>query len=267
MKGSSERIADLVAGLLTVLILCILYAPVIISALFSVLEVKDGKILWDSFTLAYYVKLWFNPTVIDALRNTAIVAVIAVLLATVLAVGLALYVEWNGSIARRMIEVAIYLPFLLPPIVTGLSLLVATAQLGIARGLQTVIIGHMIFVLAVAYRLVLMRLQALPRSLLEASADLGANQWQTLRYIILPHLMSAVVTGAVLALTLSFDETLITVFLAGDRMTLPLRLWAMGRVGFTPEINALVTLVLVVSLALAAFAAFRLRIGSHANTE
>jgi ABC-type spermidine/putrescine transport system permease subunit II len=71
--------------------------------------------------------------------------------------------------------------------------------------------------------------------------------------------MSAIVTGAVLALTLSFDETLITVFLAGDRMTLPLRLWAMMRVGFTPQINALVTIVLVVSLILAATVALRLK--------
>jgi ABC-type spermidine/putrescine transport system permease subunit II len=267
MKSLSERTADALAGLLTFLVLCILYAPVVISGLFSVFDVKDGRIAWDSFSLVHYGELWSNPSVIDALQNTAIVAVLAVFIATVLAVGLALYVEWSGAIARRAVEIAIYLPFLLPPIVTGLSLLVASAQLGVNRGLQTIVIGHMVFVLAVAYRLILTRLQALPRSLIEASADLGANQLQTLRHIVLPHLMSAVATGAVLALTLSFDETLISVFLAGDRMTLPLRLWAMMRVGFTPEINALVTLVLALSLVLAAFAAFRLKIGSQSNVE
>jgi ABC-type spermidine/putrescine transport system permease subunit II len=87
--------------------------------------------------------------------------------------------------------------------------------------------------------------------MIEASYDLGASRWSTLRYVLLPHLASAILTGALLALTLSFDETLISSFVAGDRMTLPLRLWAMMRVGFTPEINALVTLVLLVSIALA----------------
>jgi ABC-type spermidine/putrescine transport system permease subunit II len=193
------------------------------------------------------------------LSNTAIVAIASVLIASVLAVLLALYTEWEGAIGRRVIELVIYLPFLLPPIVTGLALLVSSAQLGINRGLLTVVVGHTVFVLAVAYRLVLTRLQALPKSLVEASFDLGASHWQTLRYVLMPHLASAVMTGAVLALTLSFDETLITTFVAGDQMTLPIRLWAMMRVGFTPEINALVTLVLLVSIALAVVAAWGLK--------
>jgi ABC-type spermidine/putrescine transport system permease subunit II len=127
------------------------------------------------------------------------------------------------------------------------------------RGLVTIVAGHTIFVLAVTYRLVLTRLQALPRSLIDASFDLGASRWQTLRYVLAPHLASAVMTGALLALTLSFDETLISTFLAGDQMTLPLRLWAMMRVGFTPEINALVTLVLLISICLTIVMAWRMK--------
>ncbi len=267
MQNPSERIADFLAGILTALVLCILYAPVAISALFSVVEIKAGHILWDSFTLQNYVTLWSNPTVIDSLKNTAIVAVTSVFFATILAVCLALYAEWQGAVGKRILEISIYLPFLLPPIVTGLSLLVTSAQLDISRGLTTIIIGHTVFVLAVAYRLILTRLQTLPRSMIEASSDLGATQLQTFRFIILPYMMSAITTGAVLALTLSFDETLISVFLAGDRMTLPLRLWAMMRVGFTQQINALVTIVLIISLILAAVAAFRLKLGNQSNAE
>ena len=101
---------------------------------------------------------------------------------------------------------------------------------------------------------------ALPIStLFEASADLGATRWQTLRHVLWPQLRSAVATGAILAFTLSFDETLISVFLAGDATTLPLRLWAMMRVGFTPEINALVTLVLLFSIALAIIVSLRMK--------
>ena len=259
MRTPGERAARIVTGVLTVAVFAVLYAPVFISVLFSLVEIRQGKILWDTLSFSPYVTLWSNPSVIAALSNTVLVAAISAVIASVLAVVLALYTEWEGVIGRRLLELVIYLPFLLPPIVTGLALLVASAELGLNRGLVTIITGHVIFVLAVAYRLVLTRLQALPRSLIEASFDLGASRWQTLRYVLLPHLASAVMTGAVLALTLSFDETLISTFVAGDQMTLPLRLWAMMRVGFTPEINALVTLVLLVTIVLAIATAWRLR--------
>jgi len=153
----------------------------------------------------------------------------------------------------------IYLPFLLPPIVTGLSLLMALDRLGVPRGLGTVGVGHFVFVLAVVYRIAATRMQALPRSLVEASADLGARGWQTLRFVLLPHLASAIVAAALLALTLSLDETLISAFLTGGSPTLPLRLWAMMRMGFTPAINAYTTLVLLASILLASITALALR--------
>jgi ABC-type spermidine/putrescine transport system permease subunit II len=259
MRLPGDRRAELVTGILTAVVFAILFAPVIIGVLFSLVEIRQGKILWETFSLAPYATLWSNPSVLSALTNTAIVAAVSVAMASFLAVGLALYTEWRGAFAPRILEFIIYLPFLLPPIVTGLALLVASAELGLNRGLVTIIVGHTVFVLAVAYRLVLTRLQALPPSLVEASCDLGAGAWQTLRYVLLPHLASAVMTGAILALTLSFDETLISTFVAGDQMTLPLRLWAMMRVGFTPEINALVTQVLLVSIILTLAAAWRLK--------
>jgi ABC-type spermidine/putrescine transport system permease subunit II len=259
VRSAGERLVEIAAGAMTAIVLAILYAPVAVNALFSIVEVDRGTIVWGSLTFERYVTLWSNASVIDALVNTVRVAGTAVFAAAILSVILALYVQWRGAIGRRAIEIVIYLPFLLPPIITGLSLLIASAELGISRGLFTVMIGHTIFVLAVAFRLVLIRLRNLPRSLVEASADLGATSFQTLRYILLPHLASAILTGAVLALTLSFDETLISVFLAGDRMTLPLRLWAMMRVGFTAEINALVTVVLVASILMALVAASRMR--------
>jgi ABC-type spermidine/putrescine transport system permease subunit II len=259
LRTPGERVAEIIAGLLTLLTFLVLYAPILVSAVFSVVEIRRGEILWETFTLVHYVTLWSNASVMAALSNTAIVALGSVLLASILAVGLALYTQWQGALGRNVLTLVIYLPFLLPPIVTGLALLVASANAGLDRGILTIIVGHTIFVLAVAYRLVLTRLQALPPSLIEASFDLGASRIQTLRHVLLPHLASAILTGALLALTLSFDETLISSFVAGDQMTLPLRLWAMMRVGFTPEINALVTLVLLVSIALALVSASLLR--------
>jgi ABC-type spermidine/putrescine transport system permease subunit II len=260
VRSSLERLVELAAGLLTAFVLIVLYAPVAVSAVFSVVEIDRGAVRWDSFTLERYVTLWSNESVTDAVMNTVLVAGSAVATATTLAVLLALYVQWRGAIGRRVLELIIYLPFLLPPIITGLSLLIASVELGIGRGLILIAIGHTAFVLAICFRLVLTRLQSLSPALIEASADLGASSFQTFRYILLPQLGSAIVSGAVLALTLSFDETLISVFLTADKMTLPIRLWAMMRVGFTAEINALVTIVLLVSILLAIVAA--LRIGS-----
>ena len=155
------------------------------------------------------------------------------------------------------VEDLIFLPFLLPPIITGLSLLVFFPNADLDRGPLTTIIGHAAFLLAVAY--ILTRLAALPRSLVEASYDLGAKGWQTFRHVLWPHLATALITAGLLAFTLSLNETPITVFLAGDTMTLPLRLRAMMRVGFTPEVNALVTLGLVVTSLVTLALSWRLR--------
>jgi ABC-type spermidine/putrescine transport system permease subunit II len=254
-----ERIVIWLCGLVLAAVLVVLYAPVIVGALFSIVHLQRGRILWETASLQAYADLFGRADILAALTNTLIVALISVAAAAVLAVALALYTHGERAIGRSFLELLVYLPFVMPPIVTGLSLLLFFAGLGISRDIVTISIGHGVFVLSILYRTILVRLQSLPRSLAEASADLGATRRQTFRYVILPYLKSALITGALLALTLSFDETLITVFLAGDQMTLPLRLWAMMRVGFTSEINALITLVILASIALAVGVALRMR--------
>lgn len=256
---TSERLVQYAAACLAGAVLLVLYAPVAVGAMFSVVKVTRAGIDWQSATLGWYGALWQNASILDAIRTTLIVGLIAVSVAIVLSVVLALYVEWEGAIGRRLIEVIVYLPFLLPPIITGLSLLIFFAQFGISRGIATIAAGHSVFVLALLYRLVLARLKSLPRSLVEASADLGATRWQTFWLILWPQLRPVVITGGILAFALSFDETLISVFLAGNSATLPLRLWAMMRVGFTPEINALVTLVLIATMAMAVVIGLRMK--------
>jgi ABC-type spermidine/putrescine transport system permease subunit II len=255
----SECIVQYIVTGLAVFILMVLYAPVMVGAMFSVVKVTRAGIDWHSATLGWYVQIWSNTSILDAIRTTLVVGVAAMTTSVVLSVVLALYVEWEGAIGRRIIEVIVYLPFLLPPIITGLSLLIFFAQFGISRGIATMAIGHSVFVLALLYRLVLARLKSLPCNLVEASADLGATRWQTFWLILWPLLRPVVLTGGILAFALSFDETLISVFLAGNNATLPLRLWAMMRVGFTPEINALVTLILITTIALAVVVGLRMK--------
>jgi putative spermidine/putrescine transport system permease protein/spermidine/putrescine transport system permease protein len=243
----SHRIGTWLLGALCALVFTALYLPILLVGVLSFFRTRRGQIQWDSFSLEWYGKLLDNRQIIEALTNTLIVGFFAVLIALVLATLLAFYVNQHQGRLATGLQFLVFLPFLLPPIITGLSLLVFFREIGFTRGLVAVIVGHAVFVLALVYRTILVRLQGLSRSLIEASQDLGATRWQTFRYVLLPNLRMALVTAAMLAFALSFDETIITLFLVGDTNTLPIRLYAMMRVGFTPEINALVTLILLFS--------------------
>lgn len=256
------RWSDWILGSVTALVFLALYVPIALVVLLSVFRTRRGEIQWDSFSLRWYADLLSNEEILAALGTSLVVGFAATLAALALATALALYVNAPGRspAARAALELVVFLPFLLPPIITGLSLLILFRELGVGRGLLTITVGHTVFVLALAYRTVLNRLQSISASMLAASRDLGATRWQTFRYVAAPNLRSALAVAAMLAFALSFDETMITLFLVGSDGTLPIRLYAMMRVGFTPEINALVTLILVFSIALT-FATVRLRGG------
>lgn len=147
-----------------------------------------------------------------------------------------------------------FVSFLLPPLIAGLSSLIFFREIGVPTGLNLVIASHGLFVLALVYRTIFNRLTHMGHSMIEASFDLGATPMQTFARAIWPQIRGAAVIGAVLALALSFDETLISLFYAGDQNTLPIRLWAMMRLGISPEVNAIAAAVLAVSLVLVFFA-------------
>ncbi len=238
-----------VLGVLAGTTLIVLFGPVLVVWFFSFFQQRKGKVQWDSFTFDWYVRLFENDSIMNALFNSLVVGFFAVLVALVLGTLFAVYYNGRGR-GREAQQFVIFLPFLLPPIITGLALLIFFREVGLDRSLVTVAIGHTLFVLALAYRIIISQLQSLSHSLVEASYDLGANRWQTVWYVLLPNIRTAIVVAAVLAFALSFDETLISLFLVGSEMTLPVRLWGMMRVGFKPEVNALVTLIILFSAAL-----------------
>jgi putative spermidine/putrescine transport system permease protein/spermidine/putrescine transport system permease protein len=256
---TGERITIAILWVFAGLVFVLLYGPATLVATLSFFDVERGRILWDSFSLARYATLTGNASILAALGNTLLVAFSSVAVAMILALGLAYYMRTGQRRGRGYVEFVIFLPFVLPAIITGISLLIAFRQVGVERGLTTVAVGHIVIVIAIIYRMVMVRFEALETSQLEASADLGATGLQTFRLVVVPQLASAMVTGALLAFTISFDETLVTFFLAGGDPTLPLRLWAMMRVGFSPEINALVTVVLLGTMVLATLGALSLR--------
>jgi putative spermidine/putrescine transport system permease protein/spermidine/putrescine transport system permease protein len=179
---------------------------------------------------------------------------------------LALYYHGKRK-GRHILHFTIFLPFLMPPIISGLALLVFFREVGIERSLVTVVIGHTVFVLAIVYRTILTRLQSMSGTLVEASQDLGANQWQTFWRVVFPNLSSAMAGGAILAFALSFDETMITILVTGTQTTLPVRLWAMMRLGFSPDINALISLVLLFTILMCVLATRFLVSGHAAETH
>ena len=228
-----------------------LYLPILLVFVLSFFSMRRGKVRWDTFSLSWYEKLFGNEALGGALLNSLLVGCLAIAVATAFATSAALFVNARPDTrSARMLEYVIFLPFLLPPIITGLSLLIYFREAGINRGIFTIVVGHALFVSAIIYRIVLTRLNALSRNLVEAALDLGASRIQTFRFIILPNLRMPLLTAGLLAFALSFDETMITLFLSGTDATLPVRLYAMMRVGFTPEINALVTLILAFSILL-----------------
>ena len=144
----------------------------------------------------------------------------------------------------------ILLPIALPGIITGISMLILFRSLGFNLSLQAVIVGHATALLSVVVTLVYARLQRLPASLAEASADLGASGLQTFFLVTLPNIRTAVIGAGMLAFTLSFDEIPVTFFLTGRDNTLPMYIWSTLRRGLTPEINAIGTLIVAMSIVL-----------------
>ncbi|MER9585426.1 ABC transporter permease [Mesorhizobium sp. M0276] len=248
------RLSTIFLAAITTLVAVLLYSPLFVPIVSSFFTIAHGNVDWSSPTLSTYVALAENHDILAALRTTLIVGVCTVILSVVSGTLLALYYHGRRS-GRSILQFIIFLPFLMPPIISGLALLIFFREIGLERSLFTVVIGHTVFVLAIVYRTVLMRLQSMSRTLVEASYDLGATGWQTFWRIILPNLSSAMVGGAILAFALSFDETMITILVTGTQSTLPVRLWAMMRLGFSPDINALVALILMFTVLLCVLAA------------
>lgn len=247
------RPSAILLAVVTAAVAFILYSPLLVPILSSFFVVSHGQVDWSSPTLSAYAALTRNDDILSALQATLMVGFSTVVLSVTLGTLLALYHHARGA-GAKLLQFLVFLPFLMPPIITGLSLLIFFREVDFPRSLVTVVIGHTIFVLTIVYRTVLTRLQSLSPTLVEASYDLGASGVQTFFRVILPNIGAAMAGGAVLAFALSFDETMITILVTGTTSTLPVRLWAMMRLGFSPDINALVALVLLFTILLSVLA-------------
>lgn len=242
-----------------------LYIP--ISVLVA-LSFNEGGLptAWTGFSTKWYGALLNNSDILRAAGNTLKVALVSTLLATILGTALAIGVEIRRR-KGRFLETIIFAPMIIPDIVLAIALLSffsllnswlqAALGLRFSMGLHTIVMAHVVFNLAFVCAVVRARLKSFDWSIVEASSDLGAPAHITYLRVVLPVLAPAIIAGALLAFTLSVDEFIIAFFTAGAgraSITLPMQIWAMIRFGVTPEINALATLVLAVSVTALALA-------------
>lgn len=228
-----------------VVIFAFLYVPILILVIYS-FNSNDVVGVWESFSFQWYERLIHNRSVMSALSTSLWVAIWSTVVSTVLGTLAALVLERYRFRGQLTFDGVLYLPIIIPDIVMALSTLLLFVMVGIALSRYTILIAHVAFNISFVAVVVRARLADMDESLEEAAADLGADQWATFRRVTLPLLMPGIVAAALLAFTLSLDDFVITFFVSGPgSTTLPVRVYSMIRLGVTPEVNAVSTLMLV----------------------
>lgn len=235
-------------GLTTWFCIVLLYAPMLVIMIYSFNELRSIT-TWGGFSLAWYWKAITNPQLHSATFNSVVVAITAATLGTILALCAALAMTRGRQMRHQSASFALLnLPLMVPEIVTAIGSLVFFLAVGIQLGLATIIIAHTVFCIPFAYLPIAARLQGLEGYFEEAARDLYATRWETFRYVTLPLTMPGIISGYMLAFIVSLDDFIITNMVAGPgATTLPMAIYGMVRTGFTPEINAISTMMLLVS--------------------
>ena len=224
-----------------------LYVPLIIVIVYSFNNSRLNA-EWVGFTLDWYDKLFHNEEMLAAAGNSLIIALVTSLVSTVLGTmaGVAMY-----RYRTRLLPILVLTPIAIPEILMGVSLLIFFVLLNLTLGLASVALAHIAFCIGFVAIVVRARLAGMDESLTEAARDCGATPWEAFRHVTLPLIMPGVIAGALMAFTLSIDDFVITFFTAGaGTVTLPLQIYSMIKIAVTPEVNAVSTLLMLLTLAL-----------------
>lgn len=227
------------------LIYLLLYLPIIVVIWFS-FNTSKLNVTFDGFTLEWYVKMWSNKGLMDAFKNSMIIALVTTLasifVGTLASVGMYRY-SFKG---KGIIDSLLYIPIVIPELILGLALLLFFNFFKIELGMLTLIIAHVTFSLPFVVITVRSRMAGFDRSVEEAAMDLGASSFRTFYKVTLPIIAPGVMSGAMLALTLSLDDVIVSFFTTGSKsMTLPVKIYGMVRTGVSPDVNALSTLMIL----------------------
>jgi spermidine/putrescine transport system permease protein len=232
------------------LIYAFFYVPLLVVFLYSF---NDGKYTsnWQGFSLRWYEALFHNSAILDAALNSLLVAVCASSLATLLGTLAALTVKRYRFFGRKTLHVAVVMLTVLPDLVMGISLLIMFIALHLELGFLTVLLAHTALCAPFVTVTVLARLEEFDEFLIEAARDLGASESRAFKHVLLPLTMPAVAAGWLLSFTLSMDDVLISTFTTGPTFeVLPVKIYSMVKLGVKPDINALSTIMFVLTLTL-----------------
>lgn len=231
-----------------------LIAPLALVIAFSFSENRHATLPFGSISFEWYAKLFHSRDFWDALANSAIltacVGVLSAVLGTMAAFGLSSLQQRLSNVGVQLIS----LPVMLPPLVLALALATAFTSARIPLGLGAVIPSHLVFTQPFVILVIYARLSAFDRSLFDSARDLGASPVQIFRTVTLPLIAPSLIGATLLAMAISLDDFVITFFTIGGGMTLPTLIWGMLRTSLDPSINALGTLVLVLTLSLSVIA-------------
>lgn len=227
-----------------------LYAPIFILIIFSF---NNSKIRgnWAGFTLKWYVELFKDRQILKALYYTVAIAVLSSIISTIIGTAAAIGIHKMKGIRKKIILNINYLPVLNPDIVTGVALMSLFIFLKLKLGFVSMLLSHITFNIPYVILAVLPKLRQLPKNITEAAMDLGATPFYAMRKVILPQLKPGIITGMLIAFTLSIDDFVISFFTTGSGVTnLSITIFSMARRGINPKINALSTLMFSVVLIL-----------------
>lgn len=234
----------------TVLIFIFLYAPIVVLIIFSFNNSKSRG-SWNGFTLKWYIELFKNEEIMKALYYTIIIAVLSAVISTIIGTLAAIGIYNMNYLGKKVALNINYLPVLNPDIVTAVSLMTLYRFMNIQLGFLSMLLSHITFCIPYVILSVLPKLKQLNKHLAEAAMDLGATPFYALRKVIVPEIMPGIVTGALMAFTLSIDDFVISFFNTGSGVTnLSITVYSMARRGIKPEINALSSLMFLTVLVL-----------------
>ena len=246
MERRATRIA---LGAWVALVVLFLLFPIVLIGIYAFNESNVQSWPITSFTTHWFGDAWNNQDVRDALWLSVKVGLLATGVAIVLGTAVSFALYRFRFFGREIISLILVLPIALPGIITGMALNSFFITGGIDPSLWTIVIGHATFCIVIVFNNVVARLRRTSPSLLEASMDLGADGWQTFRYVTWPVLSTALISGALLAFALSFDEVIVTYFTAGAQNTLPLWIFGAIRQGTElPQVNAVVLVWIFLTL-------------------
>lgn len=223
-----------------------LYIPILVLMVFSFNSARSSGV-WEGFSLKWYVELFKDEKILTALYNTLLVAFVSAIVATVLGTLGAIGIHYMHRLPKKVIMNITYLPVLNADIITGISLLLLFNMIHIPRGLFSLMIAHICFNTPYVILSVLPKLKQMDNALYEAALDLGASPFTAMKKVILPEIMPGIVSGFLMAVTLSVDDFVISFFTRGSVVsTLSIEVYSMTKRGVTPKINALSTILFLV---------------------